>query len=73
MRQFRNFLRDENGQDLIEYTLILAFVCLASAGLFVSAGGSVSAIWGKANDWLPACPGGTAVYDSNGFMHCSGG
>jgi Flp pilus assembly pilin Flp len=38
----RNFLiRDEEGQDLIEYTLLLAFVALASAVLFISAGGSV--------------------------------
>ena len=25
------FLKDEQGQDLIEYTLLLAFACLASA------------------------------------------
>jgi hypothetical protein len=25
------FIRDEQGQDLIEYTLLLAFVCLGSA------------------------------------------
>ena len=37
-----NFVRDEQGQDLIEYTLLLAFVCLASAALFISAGSSVS-------------------------------
>lgn len=40
------FLREEQGQDLIEYTLLLAFVCLASAMLFVDAGGAVSKIWG---------------------------
>ena len=38
-----NFVKDEQGQDLIEYTLLLAFVCLASAALFISAGGSVAA------------------------------
>jgi len=43
------FLRDEQAQDLIEYTLLLAFVCLASAALFISAGGSVSGIWTSAN------------------------
>ncbi len=48
------FLRDENGQDLIEYTLLLAFVCLASAALFISAGGSVSGIWNSANTQLGA-------------------
>ena len=26
-----SFLREEQGQDLVEYTLLLAFVCLASA------------------------------------------
>ena len=48
----RNFLRDEQGQDLIEYTLLLAFVALASAALFISAGGSVSGIWSVANSRL---------------------
>ena len=48
------FLREEQGQDLIEYTLLLAFVCLASAALFISAGGSVSGIWTSANSNLAA-------------------
>ena len=48
----RNFLRDEQGQDLIEYTLLLAFVALASAALFIGAGGSVSGIWATANGKL---------------------
>ena len=38
-------LRDEQGQDLIEYTLLLAFVCLASAALFINVGASLSTIW----------------------------
>jgi Flp pilus assembly pilin Flp len=46
------FVRDEQGQDLIEYTLLLAFVALASAALFVSTGGSVSTIWGNASGVL---------------------
>jgi Flp pilus assembly pilin Flp len=48
----RNFLRDEQGQDLIEYTLLLAFVALASAALFISAGGSVNTIWSSAQSRL---------------------
>jgi Flp pilus assembly pilin Flp len=44
-----NMLRDEQGQDLIEYTLLLAFVALASAALFIGSGGSVQQIWGAAN------------------------
>jgi Flp pilus assembly pilin Flp len=47
-----NFLRDDQGQDLIEYTLLLAFVALASAALFISAGGSVNTIWSVANSRL---------------------
>jgi Flp pilus assembly pilin Flp len=43
------FLRDEEGQDLVEYTLLLAFVCLASAALFINAGKSISAIWSYTN------------------------
>jgi Flp pilus assembly pilin Flp len=48
----RQFWKDESGQDLIEYTLLLAFVALASASLFVSAGSSVSGIWGSASNQL---------------------
>jgi Flp pilus assembly pilin Flp len=48
----RNFLRDEQGQDLIEYTLLLAFVALASAALFIGAGTSINGIWTKASGQL---------------------
>ena len=49
MRMIMRFLHDDQGQDLIEYTLLLAFVCLASAALFISAGGSIGGIWTTAN------------------------
>jgi Flp pilus assembly pilin Flp len=52
MTFFIGFLRDEQGQDLIEYTLLLAFVALASAALFTAAGGSVTKIWTVANNRL---------------------
>lgn len=47
-----NFLTDEQGQDLIEYTLLLAFVALASAALFIGAGTSVKGIWTITNNQL---------------------
>ena len=47
-----HFLRDEEGQDLVEYTLLLAFVALASAGLFTKAGGSVKTIWNASSTSL---------------------
>jgi len=49
---FVQFLSDEQGQDLIEYTLLMAFVALASAALFIGAGNSINAIWTTANGQL---------------------
>ena len=48
----RQFLFDDYGQDLIEYTLLMAFVALASAALFLGAGGSISGIWVTTNNQL---------------------
>ena len=52
MQAIKRFWKNEQGQDLIEYTLLIAFVALASAGLFMGAGGSVSTIWTTANAQL---------------------
>jgi Flp pilus assembly pilin Flp len=52
MNYVMNFLKDERGQDLVEYTLLLAFVAIASAALFISAGGSINTIWTTANNTL---------------------
>jgi Flp pilus assembly pilin Flp len=52
MTFLQNFWNDEQGQDLIEYTLLLAFVALASAALFIGAGGKVSTIWTITNNQL---------------------
>ena len=35
-RVLKQFAADEQGQDLLEFTLMLAFVFLASAALYVS-------------------------------------
>ncbi len=52
MTFLRNFWKDEQGQDLIEYTLLMAFVALASAALFLGAGGSIKGIWMTTNNQL---------------------
>jgi Flp pilus assembly pilin Flp len=54
MTFLRNFWNDEQGQDLIEYTLLMAFVALASAALFLGAGKSISGIWTTSNSQLAA-------------------
>lgn len=46
------FCAEEQGQDLIEYTLLLAFICLASALLMTKAGTSVHTVWAAANTTL---------------------
>jgi Flp pilus assembly pilin Flp len=48
----KTFVKEEQGQDLIEYTLLMAFVALASAALFIGAGGSISGIWTTTNTSL---------------------
>lgn len=49
-----NLWKEEAGQDLIEYTLLMAFVALASAALFIGAGGSIQGIWSVTNSQLAA-------------------
>jgi Flp pilus assembly pilin Flp len=52
MELLKRFWQEEQGQDLIEYTLLLAFVALVSAALFIGAGQSASSIWSIANSQL---------------------
>ena len=54
MTMLRNLWNEEQGQDLIEYTLLMAFVALASAALFLGAGGSIQGIWSVTNTQLAA-------------------
>ena len=49
-----NLWHDEEGQDLIEYTLLIAFVALASAALFLGTGSHVKGIWSTTNRQLTA-------------------
>ena len=55
MKVFMNGLfKEDSGQDLIEYALLMAFVALASAALFIGAGGSIKGIWTAVNTQLEA-------------------
>jgi len=49
-----HFWKEEDGQDLIEYTLLLAMVCLASAALMIGSGGAIESIWNTTQDNLNA-------------------
>jgi Flp pilus assembly pilin Flp len=54
MKSITRFLQGDQGQDLVEYTLLIAFVCVASAAMYINAGGSISGIWTVANTHLTA-------------------
>jgi len=53
--------RDTVGQDVVEYTLLMAFLVLAAAGLFVASGNSVKGIWGTAGSQLELADGGSSA------------
>ena len=59
MTFFKSFWKEEQGQDLIEYTLLMAFVALASAALFIGAGGSITGIWSQSATNLASANSGT--------------
>ena len=48
----RAFCRNSSGENL-EYTLLMAFVALASAASFIGAGGSIKGIWSPIASLLP--------------------
>ena len=60
---WRQFFEDQQGQDLVEYSLLLAFVCLAGAATFIAMGTTVSGIWSIANNRLAS---------ANCASNCSG-
>jgi Flp pilus assembly pilin Flp len=57
-RKVKDFMsklwRDETGNDLVEYSLLLAFICLAGAAMFVGMGRNVNSMWGIVNSRLAA-------------------
>ena len=52
--RLRTFARDEQGQDLVEYVLLLAFVCLAGAAAFIGMGNTTKGLWTTVNSRLAA-------------------
>ena len=54
MKFWRKFSEDQRGQDLVEYSLLMAFVCLVGAATFLAMGSTISGIWGIANNRLAA-------------------
>lgn len=62
----KRFFRNEQGQDLIEYVLLIGCLALASAALFMGTGNSVQGLWGSAGSQLEVANGGSPSTDGSG-------
>jgi len=54
LNMFKNFIREEEGQDLVEYALLLALVVLVVALSLPSLTDAISAVWTGVSDQLTA-------------------
>lgn len=54
VRAIRALFRDVEAQDLVEYTLLIAFIALVGISIFIGTSGSVQGIWGASNTALAA-------------------
>jgi Flp pilus assembly pilin Flp len=54
IRKFVDFLLEERGQSLTEYTLLIAFVSMLALSVFIAAGGYTQDIWSMGNSRLAA-------------------
>jgi Flp pilus assembly pilin Flp len=48
------FIRSEQGQDMVEYSLLLAFICLTGAAMYLGMARTTNNIWGIVNSRLAA-------------------
>ena len=55
---FCRFIRDEEGQDLIEYALLAGFISLVAVAAIINVGTGVNAVYGEIEDQVAAIPGG---------------
>ena len=53
-RKVSGFWRDEQGQDLIEYSLLMTFIAIACLAFIGSGRGAVSGIWSSSNSQVAA-------------------
>ncbi|HOR13915.1 MAG TPA: Flp family type IVb pilin [Clostridia bacterium] len=52
MKKFMDILKDENGQGMVEYGLILALVAIAAIGALVLLGPKITQVFTKADNEL---------------------
>jgi pilus assembly protein Flp/PilA len=57
MKLLNNFLRDEQGQDLVEYALLIGLITLVCVLALTASGTAVSKIFSKITDTLTTAAG----------------
>lgn len=53
-----SFFRDESGQDIVEYALLMAFVGLAGAAAINALGSDVNTLWANINSRMTSTDAG---------------
>jgi Flp pilus assembly pilin Flp len=48
----KTFWQEEDGQDLVEYSLLLAFIALAAVAILSGVKGQITALWTSINNAL---------------------
>jgi Flp pilus assembly pilin Flp len=71
VRAMGRLFRRVDAQDLVEYTLLLAFIALVGISVVIGASGGVQGIWGASNQTLVAANstasgGASAPADNSG-------
>jgi pilus assembly protein Flp/PilA len=61
MKNLRAILKDENGQGMVEYGLILGIIAVAAIGVLIFLGPKIVKIFEAANTKIDAVPGVAAV------------
>ncbi len=57
MELIRRFIREEEGQGLVEYALIIGLIAVVAIAALTASGGSIQGIFGKISSELDAVPG----------------
>lgn len=53
------FVREEAGQDLIEYALLAGFISLVAVAMITAVGSGVNTVYGNINTQVAAIPSGS--------------
>jgi len=55
----KRFVREDNGQDLIEYALLAGFISLVAVAAITQVGAGINGVYGNINTQVKAIPGGS--------------